>query len=345
MSINLRTAVWFLAVRTGTGTDVFTERLSAGLNARGVRNEITWLPLRAEYLPWTVPVPAPPEWATVVHINTWLHPRFLPRHLPIVATLHHSIHHPDFTPYKGLPRMLYHRYWIRSVERRTLQRANAAIAVSQFAAKTARQTLLDRPIHVIYNGVDTERFRPPRQPVQNLPFRLLFVGSWLKRKGVDLLAPIMRELGGGFELRYTGGAAAKHDRQSMPPNMHDIGRLNGEGAVITAMQAVDAFLFPSRSEGLPQVVIEAMACGLPVIAAQTPALAEVVEDRITGVLCGQEDVSAYANSAQGLAADITRMRAMRDAARVRAIERFSIVGMLDRYLVAYDEAVDDGLCS
>ena len=42
-------AIWFPAVRTGTGTDVFTERLVAGLIARGIRAEITWLPLRAEY--------------------------------------------------------------------------------------------------------------------------------------------------------------------------------------------------------------------------------------------------------------------------------------------------------
>ena len=44
-------AVWFPAVRAGTGTDVFTERLVEGLNKRGIRAEITWLPLRAEYAP------------------------------------------------------------------------------------------------------------------------------------------------------------------------------------------------------------------------------------------------------------------------------------------------------
>ena len=87
-------AIWFPAVRTGTGTDVFTERLVAGLIARGIRAEITWLPLRAEYAPWSVAIPQPPAWATVCHINTWLHPRFIPARLPVVATLHHAIHDP-----------------------------------------------------------------------------------------------------------------------------------------------------------------------------------------------------------------------------------------------------------
>ena len=63
-------AIWFPTVRTGTGTDVFTQRLVADLSKRGVRAEITWLPLRAEYAPWTVPIPQPPAWATVAHVNT-----------------------------------------------------------------------------------------------------------------------------------------------------------------------------------------------------------------------------------------------------------------------------------
>ena len=71
MNKNNEPAIWFPTVRTGTGTDVFTERLVEGLNQRGIRAEISWLPLRAEYAPWTVAVPKPPEWATVAHVNTW----------------------------------------------------------------------------------------------------------------------------------------------------------------------------------------------------------------------------------------------------------------------------------
>jgi glycosyltransferase involved in cell wall biosynthesis len=235
-------AIWFPAVRTGTGTDVFTERLVAGLHRRGIRAEITWLPLRAEYVPWTVAIPKPPAWATACHINTWLHPRFIPKHLPVVATLHHSIHAPALRPYKGWLRAAYHRWWIAPIERRVLQRADRVVAVSNFVTKMASQTLCDVPMQVIYNGIETERFRPGnrvRQP--SAPFRLLYVGSWMARKGVDLLAPIMRELGEGFELRFTGGPAAENDKAGMPANMHDIGRLSGD-KVIAAMQGADAFL-------------------------------------------------------------------------------------------------------
>jgi len=98
------------------------------------------------------------------------------------------------------------------------------VAVSRFVADMARKTLCDVPMQVIHNGIDTELFQPRnrlRQP--DAPFRLLYVGSWMARKGVDLLAPIMRELGSGFELRYTGGRAAEKIKTAMPPNMNDVG--------------------------------------------------------------------------------------------------------------------------
>ncbi len=82
----VKPAVWFPAVRAGTGSDKFTLQLCEALNARGIRAGITWLPHRAEYLPWTVRVPPVPGWANIVHVNTWLHPRFLPRGIPVVAT-------------------------------------------------------------------------------------------------------------------------------------------------------------------------------------------------------------------------------------------------------------------
>lgn len=283
-------AIWFPTVKCGTGTDIFTINLVEELNKRGIRAEITWLPLRAEYLPWTVPIPKPPEWATIAHINTWLHKRFLPPNLPIIATLHHSIHDPNLKKYKGWLRAIYHQYWIAPNERYIMQEVQQVTAVSQFVADMAKRTLCDVSIQVIYNGVNTELFIPSNKIRQkNEPFRLLFIGSWMARKGVDLLAPIMRELGDDFELHYTGGNAAKKDKMNMPKNMHDIGRLNQQ-EVIQAMQNADALLFPSRSEGFGLVVIEAMACGLPIIAIENTVISELITHKKNGFLCEQDNV-------------------------------------------------------
>jgi len=333
-------AVWFPAVRSGSGADVFTERLAAGLRGRGLRAEITWLPLRAEYAPWTVLAPRPPEWANVVHVNTWLHSRFIPKDLPVVATIHHAMHHPAVRLYKGPVRASYHRCWIAPNERRVLRRADKIVAVSRFVVETARQTLLDAPMQVIYNGVDTGKFRPggrQRKPLE--PFRLLYVGSWKKLKGVDLLRPIMRELGHGFELRYTGGPSAARDKADMPANMHDIGRLHGEEAVVAAMQGADALLFPSRSEGLPLSAIEAMATGLPIIAARGSSLVEVVEDGTTGLLCNSDDIAAFAMAARHAASDTGTYEQLRSQARTLARSKFSVDAMIENYVKCYTSCI------
>lgn len=330
---NTQPAIWFPTVRTGTGTDVFTERLVAGLNQRGIRAEITWLPLRAEYAPWTVVIPKPPDWATIAHVNTWMHSRFLPKNIPVVATLHHSIHDPALRPYKGWLRAAYHRWWIAPNERRVLRRATKVTAVSQFVADMARKTLCDVPMQVIYNGVDTDLFCPDSAKTSpNTPFRLLYVGAWRKLKGVDLLAPIMRELGEDFELYYTGGAAAEPDKASMPNNMHDLGRLNQQ-QVIQQMQQADAFLFPSRSEGFGLVAAEAMACGLPVIAMSGTAVDEIVLHGRNGYLCMNREPQDLTKIVRETSNTWPQLR---QAARARVCDRFDYDSMLAGYSALYE---------
>lgn len=329
-------AVWFPAVRTGTGTDVFTERLVSGLRRNGLRAEITWLPLRAEYAPWTVPIPQPPLWATVTHVNTWLNTRFLPPRIPILATIHHAIHHPDVRAYKNLMRASYHDWWIAPNERRVLAQSSQIVAVSKFAADSARETLLNVPSKVIHNGVDTEVFQPaPPLRQKDAPFLLLYVGSWKTLKGIHLLPPILRDLGPGFELHYTGGGAAVVDKPHMPPNMRDLGRLENANAVAMAMQQADALLFPSRSEGFGLVAAEAMACGLPIVAARSASLSEIIADGRNGLLCSQDDPAEFANAIRILAGNASLRSEMALAARRDAVARFSEHRMIDAYINTY----------
>lgn len=330
-------AVWFPTIRTGTGTDVFTERLVDGLSRRGIRAAIHWLPLRAEVTPWTVPVPQPPDWATTVHVNTWLRTRFLPYRLPVVATVHHCVHAAG--RHRGALRAVYHRAWIAPNERRVLRRACRVVAVSHFVAEATCQTLCDVPMTVIGNGIDTTHFCPgERQRQPGEPFRLLYVGGWKTLKGVDLLAPIMRVLGQGFELRYTGLGISDRERTAMPTNARDLGRLD-EAGVVASMRQSDAFLFPSRSEGFGMVAAEALACGLPVIATRGSSLPEVVDDGVTGLLCPQDDVSAFVRAVRHLADNAALTVSMGRAARAASLRRYGIETMVDAYLEIYRSCI------
>ena len=334
MNRSTKPAVWFPAIRAGSGTDVFTERLVKGLQQRGIKAGITWLPHRAEYAPWTVAVPRVPRWANIAHVNTWLHPRFVPQHLPVVATMHLCVHDPALEPFKTPLQRLYHRLWIRRVEARILQRADVVTAVSRYSAERTREVFRCQNIQVIHNGVDTTTFHPLPRSHPNTPFRLLYVGNWSERKGVDLLGPILRELGDGFELAYTADRAGRHTRYPLPDNARCLGRLDAEGLRQAYAQA-DALIFPSRLEGLPLTVLEATACGLPVVAADTSSLPEVVEHGKSGLLCMVNNVAAFAAAARNLAEDLALWQAMRQGARQRAEELFDISHQVGRWVKVY----------
>lgn len=330
-------AIWFPTVRTGTGSDVFTERLVKDLQNQGFRAEITWLPLRAEYAPWSVRSPCPPSWSNICHVNTWLHSSLIPKNMPVLATLHHSIHDPSLRKYKGGLRAAYHRYWIAPNERRIMHRANQVIAVSEFVAKIAKQTLCEVPISIIYNGIDIEKFYPEklRARENEKPFHLLYIGSWSSRKGVDMLAPIMSELGNEFELYYTGGCSSKKDSGAQPKNMHNINKLPNDFLVAESMRRADALIFPSRSEGFGLVAAEAMACGIPVIATRGSSITEVVSDGVTGLLCQKDAITEFAAAARRLRNENNLSNKMSVAARERAIQLFSKDEMIKKYLIRY----------
>lgn len=326
--------VWFPAIRAGSGADVFTQRLADALNARGVRAEITWLPHRAEYAPWSVSAPKPPEWADVVHVNTWLHPRFIPPRLPVVATMHHVVHDPAFAPYRTRAQALYHRFWIKPIETSVLRRADAVTAVSQYTAGQVRAVFAREDVTVIPNGIDTDIFRPGPARPPHKPFRLLFVGNWSQRKGTDLLAPIMRSLGPHYELWVTNGLRDWRNKTPMPPNIRFLGRVPTTEALVRVYQDADALLFPSRLEGFGLVALEAQACGLPVISTNTTALPEVLSEA-TALLCAPNSVSSFVEACSVLRDNVALWRQMRTAGPERAQRHFTFASTVRNYQEIY----------
>lgn len=332
-------AVWFPAIRTGTGTDVFTQRLCDNLNRRGIRAEIAWLPRRAEFLPWTVQAPNPPSWANVVHVNTWLHSRFIPAHLPVVATMHLCVHDPAFEPYKSRLQTLYHRHWIKPLEAIVLHRADRVVAVSHYTADRTREVFGTKDVLVIHNGVpipaDTNEL-PERQP--HVPFRLLYVGNWSRRKGVDLLGRVMEVLGDRYELRYTADAYGTHLKVKLPVNCMCIGRVSGL-QLQHAYKDADALLFPSRLEGFGLVAAEAMSNGLPVVAVNNSSLPEVIEDGVTGLLCPNDDIFEISRAIMNLAENADIWRNFSISSRSLVKHRFDINIKAGKYLSIYSEIV------
>jgi glycosyltransferase involved in cell wall biosynthesis len=114
------------------------------------------------------------------------------------------------------------------------------------------------------------------------------------------------------------------------------------GAEVAALLAgLDLFVLASarRSEGMPTAILEAMACGLPVVATDVGAVDELVEDGVTGMLVAPEDPQALASAIAELLADPDRAAALGRAGRARAVERFGIEALAERHHRAYEIAL------
>lgn len=110
--------------------------------------------------------------------------------------------------------------------------------------------------------------------------------------------------------------------------------------VPTLMADLDLFVLPSLAEGISNTILEAMACGLPVIATRVGGNAELVVDSMTGRLVESDDADAMARALRDYAIDPARAARDGASARRRAVEHFSIDTMVARYVDLYDSLLD-----
>jgi starch synthase len=285
--------IWFPTLRLGTGTDVFTMRLAEGLQKRGIDAEITWFDRRFEFLPDLLRFANIPPQTDLVHANSWNAFAFQRAGVPLVVTEHLCVLDPGAVGWKSTAQSIYHATFVRCAINRSYHAADALVAVGRFVSEGIRRAGFQGKIAVISNSVDAEYFCPgPRAPINNRQIRLLFSGNLTKRKGGELLAPLMRRIGSRFMLRYTAGLRSD---LTLPEskNCEPLGRLNPE-QMRAQYQWCDALLLPSRFEGLPLAALESMACGKPVIGFAGQALDELVEPCKTGWLAPINDIDALA---------------------------------------------------
>lgn len=220
------------------------------------------------------------------------------------------------------------------------------------AELVARGTPEER-VALIRNGVDLERFHP-RNAVEARPYRVVFAGRLDPVKRPELLPEIARELralrpeedfrmvvaGDGREAAPLRSAAA---RSGVAHLFEFLGHV-AEIAPVLAEAAV--VLLPSRSEGVPLVVLEAFACGKPVVAARVGAVGEVV-DEATGILIegGEGEAAAFARAIAALLADPQRRRDLGRAARRRVEDRHDRQRSLEQYRALFDTALRDARCA
>lgn len=106
--------------------------------------------------------------------------------------------------------------------------------------------------------------------------------------------------------------------------------------IANIMRSFDVFVLPSKSEGISNTILEAMATGLPIIATRVGGNPELIVDKVTGLLVEKENVTEMAAALQDLVADDDKRKQFASAALQRAQQEFSIDSMVARYLAVYD---------
>lgn len=195
---------------------------------------------------------------------------------------------------------------------------------------------------VLPNPVDCERFRPPDDPAQRLPDRVLFLGDFSRRKGAhDLLAaaPAVLQRRPSAQFIIAGGAP--------PADVAAQARLLGDAVQFPGfvrgvdkvrwLQQATLLALPSYAEGLPMAVLEAMAAGLPVVTTPVGGLPDIFVDGVNGLLTPPGDVPALANALICLLADDDARSAMGQHNRQQAVEQLSVPQYVQRLLGVYYE--------
>jgi len=155
-------------------------------------------------------------------------------------------------------------------------------------------------------GVDIARFDPAKRVAGVLggeAINVLYAGRLTKEKGADLLADAFlkaRESNPRLHMNLAGGGPEEeHLRARLGEHATFLGWLEGE-ALATAYASADVFLFASRTDTFGQVLLEAQASGLPVVAVAEGGPCSIVEDAVSGRLC-PADAGALADAVNDLA--------------------------------------------
>jgi len=202
-------------------------------------------------------------------------------------------------------------------------------------------------IHVISNFVNTSKFEvvtEDRRMALRTRFSaadrdiFLFLGRLEKRKGVDLLLRAWKECSPGL-LWIVGTGQEEQTLQKLSSDL-ELRNIHFHGPTQTPLdyyQAADVFVFPSLKEGSPNVVLEAMSCGLPCIATRIGGIVDLIRHECEGYLVEPGSVAALAEAIKQAGARPEDRKKWADQAAKTARERFDISRITALYVDLYSE--------
>jgi len=230
------------------------------------------------------------------------------RRIPAVASVH-----TRFETYLAY----YHLQWleplVRMLLRRLYRRCEAIMAPAESTAAVLRAQRMNREIAIWTRGIDREQFNPERRDmawrrglgIADDELVVCFLGRIVMEKGLDVFADAIRAFAGqGLKYRVLviGEGPARPWFEQQLPDAIFLGQLTGAD-LARALASSDVLLNPSVTEAFGNVTLEAMACGLPVVAAEATGATNLVRDGETGTLVDPCDLEGFAGALAAYARD------------------------------------------
>jgi glycosyltransferase involved in cell wall biosynthesis len=246
-------------------------------------------------------------------------------------------------------RDLSHAVWTRKqrvYERIEPNRLHVVGASEWIASEARRSHLFNRfPISVIPYGLDTDVFRPmpeARQLLEGFGLRpsvrvVLFLVDWTdnRRKGFELLDSALDAMRNAPDTALVSlGRGDSPKLKSNLPHIH-LGGVTGDRMIAAVYSMADVFVIPSLQDNLPNTVLEAMACGAPVVGFRVGGIPDMVRDGVNGLLVPPNDIAGLASAIEALLGDMSRRVAMGNASRTIAEREYTRRLQAERYLSLY----------
>ncbi len=239
----------------------------------------------------------------------------------------------------------------KPITRFSIARSDGVTAVSEYLRQETERAfaLGGQPIRVIPNFVDLDRYRRDRLPchrgsfVKEDEYIVMHISNFRAVKRVDLVvrifARIARELPARLLLVGDGPERGKAQQVAEDEGVQsNVVFLGKQESVAELLACADLLLLPSESESFGLVALEAMACGVPVVASDVGGVPEVVPHGSAGFLAPVGDVEAMASAAIDLLGDRDRWRDASRAAR-EAAGRFDARRVVPMYESFYEEVL------
>lgn len=177
------------------------------------------------------------------------------------------------------------------IKKQELNLADYIIVPSEIVKESLiKLNICEKKIIKIPYGVDISKFLPKEKYEVSKTLKILFVGHVIWRKGIETILKVLKELKGkiDFEFNIVGGAPEKEILEKYK-GLYNYYPFLPHEKLVEIYKENDIFVFPSLIEGFAQVVLEAMACGLPVIVSNRAGSNDIVREGIDGFIIFPED--------------------------------------------------------